>query len=103
MHTCAAYVRVLPSGHAAAGEGVAHVVEAVVVLLALLQLVDHLDQLALHRQLLGGIGVALNVEVGLHRTAFAVEEELIALDALAVLPLALLRPHPARGAGGVRL
>ena len=63
-------MRVLPSGHAAAGERVADVVEAVVVLLALLQAVDYLDELALHGQLLGRFGVALRVEVGLHRTTF---------------------------------
>ena len=103
MDTCAAYRRVFPSGHAAAGEAVFDVIEAVGVLLALLQAVDHLDELALHRQLLRRLGVALGVEVGLHRTALAVEEEGVGLDALAAFLLPGLRPHPARGAGGVRL
>ena len=49
-------------------------VEAVVVLFALLQLVDDPDELRLHRQRLGLLGVALRVEVGLHLARFAAEQ-----------------------------
>ena len=68
-------------------------VEAVVVLLALLEPVDDLDELRLHRQRLGLLGVALRVEVRLHLARFAVEEELVGLDALALVRLGHLRPH----------
>ena len=43
--TCAAYVVVLAGGHPFSTEGVADVVEAVVVLLAMLQTVDNVYQL----------------------------------------------------------
>ena len=49
-------------------------VEAGVVLLALLELVDDLDQLRLHCQRLRLLGVALRVEVGLHLARFAAEQ-----------------------------
>ena len=64
----------LAAGDALAAKGVADVVEAVVVLLALLQLVDDPDELRLHRQRLGLLGVALRVEVGLHLARFAAEQ-----------------------------
>ncbi len=59
---------------ALAPKGVAHVVEAVVVLLALLEPVDDLDELRLHRQRLGLLGVALRVEVRLHLARFAAQQ-----------------------------